>query len=97
MVKKKYAVCFITVGIMVLVSSLVNAQSIGGKFYFGVEGGVASLNSDKYIYSSDGNMRQPELNVRESSSWQGPAYSVYAGYNIINKEIDIFNDKTHII
>lgn len=58
-------------------------------FYIGGGYGDASLNADNYIYTSENNSRQPELNIRQQSDYVGPVYTIFAGYNFLAKEMKI--------
>jgi hypothetical protein len=66
-------------------------------FYLGVECGEAALNNDLYLYSDAATARQPELNIKESNHWDGPAYSLYAGYNFISHPVNLFGQKPTLL
>lgn len=91
--KKGFFITALIISLFIVFSSMVSAAPPEGSFFFGIEYGVADLNTDHRIYSSSDKNRQPELNISESSQWEGPANSFFVGYNILSNEIDFLGRK----
>jgi hypothetical protein len=83
----------LSIGLLIIFASMGYATSGGNGFYLGIAYGEASLNNDLYIYSDYANARQPALNISQSNNWEGPAYSLYAGYNFPSYAINLFGQK----
>lgn len=81
----------VTIGLLLGMSLGTGAAPPENGFYFGFGIGEAQLNNDAYLYSAEANIRQPELNVQESSSWEGTAYSIFVGYNLLSKDVKFFD------
>ncbi len=91
--KKGLFVTVLTISLFIVVTSMVSAAPPEGSFFFGVEYGLADLNTDQYLYSSYDKLRVPDLKISESSQWEGPANSLFVGYNILSNEIDFLGRK----
>ncbi|MFW5971892.1 MAG: outer membrane beta-barrel protein [Bacillota bacterium] len=91
--KKGLFVTALTISLFIVFTSMVSAAPPEGSFFFGIEYGVADLNTVHRIYSSSDKNRYPLLEISESSQWEGPANSFFVGYNILSNEIDFLGRK----
>jgi hypothetical protein len=86
---KKVIISFVLTFVLVAGYTLISYAVPDKGFYFGFNYGEAALNNDLYIYSDEASDRQPSLDIREHNAIEGMAYSIYGGYNFLNKEIDL--------
>ena len=82
---------------MVLTVFCMAASAESNGFYVGGGIGDAALDSDLYIYSSDNNARQPELDINESSAKNGSVYRVFAGFGLLENETKILGGDVRVV
>lgn len=91
--KKGLFFTVLIISLFIVFSSIVSAAPKEGSFFFGIEYGVADLNTEHRIYNSSDKNRHSGLNISESSQWEGPANSIFVGYNILSNEINFLGRK----